>query len=30
MTSPDLRGMFDTSTLILLGRLDDTNDLPDE
>ena len=27
---PASRGMFDTSTVILLGRIDDPADLPDE
>lgn len=30
MTEPQRRGMLDTSTVILLGRLDDPADLPEE
>lgn len=30
MTEPNSRGMLDTSTVILLGRLDDPADLPEE
>lgn len=30
MTTPDARGMLDTSTVILLGRLDDPSALPEE
>lgn len=30
MTAPDVRGMLDTPTVILLGRLDDPSRLPQE
>jgi tRNA(fMet)-specific endonuclease VapC len=30
VTDPESRGVLDTSTLILLGRVDDTTTLPDE
>ena len=30
MTATTVRGLLDTSTLVLLGRLDDTTALPDE